>query len=101
MTVNTDLVGVNRTRLTLLLYRPSINPLLQCYEQADWRQKMNQSVRVKSPRWEVDPEPDSKLVSSLAGAVGIPANIIKILANRGTDSPEAIQRFLEPKISDL
>jgi len=62
---------------------------------------MNQSVKIKSPRWEVDPEPDSQLVSSLSGAVGIPANIVKILANRGIDTLKAVRRFLDPQISDL
>ncbi len=62
---------------------------------------MIQSVKIKSPRWDVDPEPDSQLVSTLSGEVGIPANIVKILANRGIDTAETARRFLDPQISDL
>lgn len=62
---------------------------------------MISSVRTKIPRWEVDPEPDSKLVKDLAGSAGVPVNIIKILLNRGIGSPETIKRFLDPQISDL
>jgi single-stranded-DNA-specific exonuclease len=49
----------------------------------------------------VDPEPDSKLVSELAGSVGIPENIIKILSNRGIGTPDTVKRFLNPQIADL
>jgi len=58
-------------------------------------------ARTKSPKWEVDPEPDSALVNDLAGSLGIPINIVKILANRGIETPDAIKRFLEPQLSDL
>ncbi len=62
---------------------------------------MIQSAKIKFPRWEVDPEPDSQLVSGLSGEVNIPANIVKILANRGINTSEAVRRFLDPQISDL
>ena len=62
---------------------------------------MIQAVRTKSPKWEVDPEPELQLVNNLAGELGIPTNIVKILVNRNTRTPESIKRFLEPQLSDL
>ncbi|HEX2896842.1 MAG TPA: single-stranded-DNA-specific exonuclease RecJ, partial [candidate division Zixibacteria bacterium] len=62
---------------------------------------MIQAVRTKSPKWEVDPEPELELVNNLAGELEIPANIIKILVNRNTRTPESIKRFLDPQLSDL
>jgi len=62
---------------------------------------MGPAVRTKTPKWEVEPEPDSTLVSELAGSLGIPENIIKILVNRGTSTSESINKFLDPQISDL
>lgn len=62
---------------------------------------MIQAVRTKSPKWEVDPEPELQLVNDLAGELGIPANIVKILVNRNTRTAEAINRFLDPQLSDL
>ena len=62
---------------------------------------MIQSAKIKSARWDVDPEPDSQLVNGLSDTVDIPANIVKILANRGINTPEAVRKFLDPQISDL
>ncbi|MGH8015081.1 MAG: DHH family phosphoesterase, partial [Candidatus Zixiibacteriota bacterium] len=59
------------------------------------------AARTKSPKWEVEPEPVVSLVKELADELGIPDNIVKILINRGTSSPELIKRFLDPQISDL
>lgn len=59
------------------------------------------SVRSKPPIWEVDAEPDSRLVDDLSTLLNIPVNIVKILANRKTSTPESIKKFLEPQITDL
>ena len=41
------------------------------------------------------------LVSSLAGAASLPADVVKILINRHLDTPELIKQFLGPELSDL
>jgi single-stranded-DNA-specific exonuclease len=46
-------------------------------------------------------EPDLDLVVRLAEATKLPANVLKILINRHLDTPELVERFLNPKMSDL
>ena len=62
---------------------------------------MNVAHRSKPLKWVVAEEPDPALVDSLSAATGIPKNIIKILVNREIRTPETIDRFLNPKLSDL
>ncbi|HOD66584.1 MAG TPA: single-stranded-DNA-specific exonuclease RecJ [candidate division Zixibacteria bacterium] len=62
---------------------------------------MNVAHRSKPLKWVVAVEPDPALVEHLAAATGISKNIVKILVNREIRTPEAIDRFLNPKLSDL
>jgi len=52
-------------------------------------------------KWVVAEEPDQQLVHVLASATELPINVLKILINRKIDTPESVQKFLNPKISDL
>jgi single-stranded-DNA-specific exonuclease len=45
--------------------------------------------------------PQSELCSSLAGAAGISPLLAQCLLNRGLREPEAVSRFLEPRLKDL
>lgn len=56
------------------------------------------SVQLK---WVVAEEPDQQFVQDLASATGLPINVLKILINRKISTPEAVDRFLNPKMSDL
>ena len=62
---------------------------------------MVQSLRTKNPIWDVVPVPDSSSVRNLSEALELPPAIVKILLNRGFDSPEAVEKFLNPQLSDL
>ena len=44
---------------------------------------------------------DQKLVSSLAGETGLPAPAVAVLVARNKKDPESIERFLNPRLSDL
>ena len=57
--------------------------------------------KTSAPRWVVAPEPDAALVSDLTGQLNLPANVVKILVNRHLDSPELINQFLNPQMTDL
>ncbi|MCK4606805.1 MAG: single-stranded-DNA-specific exonuclease RecJ [candidate division Zixibacteria bacterium] len=52
-------------------------------------------------KWVVAPSPDPAFVADLAEKTELPANIIKVFANRHLETPEEIRHFLDPKISDL
>lgn len=54
-----------------------------------------------SLRWVVLPEPDSGLVTDISTSCNLPTAIVRILLNRGMRTPEEIDRFLNPKLSDL
>ncbi len=62
---------------------------------------MIQSLRTKNPIWDMVPVPDSSSVRNLSEALELPPAIVKILLNRGFDSPEAVEKFLNPRLSDL
>jgi len=62
---------------------------------------MVQSLRTKNPIWDVVPLPDSSTVRDMSEALELPPAIVKILLNRGFDSPEAVEKFLNPQLSDL
>ena len=62
---------------------------------------MIQSLRTKNPIWDVVPVPDSSSVKNLSEALELPPAIVKILLNRGFDSPETVEKFLNPQLSDL
>ena len=59
---------------------------------------LKKNVRMQ---WLVAPEPDYKLVESLSHYAQLPPLIIKILINRGLDTREEIEAFINPKFSDL
>ena len=62
---------------------------------------MNLAHKIAPPRWELAALPDHKLVDTLVQSTSLPRNIVKILVNRGLNTPEAITRFLEPTLADL
>ncbi|MCD6249701.1 MAG: single-stranded-DNA-specific exonuclease RecJ [candidate division Zixibacteria bacterium] len=62
---------------------------------------MSVAHKTVSPRWELAPLPERELVDSLVQEVSLPKNIVKILVNRGHQSAEAIQKFLNPELTDL
>ena len=62
---------------------------------------MIQSLRTKNPIWDVVPVPDSSTVRDMSEALELPPAIVKILLNRGFDSPETVEKFLNPQLSDL
>jgi single-stranded-DNA-specific exonuclease len=62
---------------------------------------MNLAHKTAPPRWELAESPDHELVERLADETSLQSNIVKILLNRGLDTPETIQRFLHPELTDL
>lgn len=62
---------------------------------------MSVAHRSKPLKWVVANEPDPATVDQLASATGLSKNVIKILLNRDLETPEEIDRFLNPKLSDL
>ena len=52
-------------------------------------------------KWVVAEEPDHQFVQDLASATGLPINVLKILINRKINTPETVDKFLNPKMSDL
>jgi len=62
---------------------------------------MNVAHRSKPLKWVVADEPDPRLVDDLSAATGIPKNVVKILINRGITAPDEVDKFLNPKLSDL
>ncbi len=62
---------------------------------------MNVAHRSKPLKWVVADEPDPRLVDDLSAGTGIPKNVVKILINRGITDPEEVDKFLNPKLSDL
>ncbi len=62
---------------------------------------MNLSQRTAPLKWVVAPEPEPSQVSHLATEIELPTNIVKILINRNLDTPEKINGFLHPHLSDL
>ena len=62
---------------------------------------MTWAQRIHALKWVLASEPDLNSVAALATATKLPANVVKILINRQIDSAELIDRFLNPKMSDL
>lgn len=59
------------------------------------------SGKANAPRWVLAPELDSERVADLAARTQLPAKVVKILIGRHIDTPESIQQFLYPKMTDL
>jgi len=53
------------------------------------------------PKWQVAPEPDFHLIDAMSAELELPGNIIKILINRGLDTPHKVEKFINPSFSDL
>jgi len=62
---------------------------------------MSLALRTSPPQWVLAEEPDPELVSGLVEATSLPTIIVKILVNRGLTTPEKVDRFLNPELSDL
>ncbi len=62
---------------------------------------MNWATRSVPLKWIVAPEPDSDLVQEIGAKIHLDKTIIKILFNRQIDTPETIEQFLNPRLSDL
>ncbi|HUV31894.1 MAG TPA: single-stranded-DNA-specific exonuclease RecJ [Acidobacteriota bacterium] len=62
---------------------------------------MNWAQRPTSVQWVLAPEPDRSVVSGLAEETGLKGDILRILINRQLDTPDLIQKFLHPELSDL
>lgn len=62
---------------------------------------MNWATRSVPLKWIVAPEPDPDMVQDVSAKTGLDKTIIKILFNRQIDTPETIDKFLHPKMSDL
>lgn len=57
--------------------------------------------RPMSLKWSLATEPDHELVVSLAAQTELPNQIVRILINRGLETSEKINQFLNPSLSDL
>lgn len=62
---------------------------------------MSWSHRSKQLQWVLANEPDHALIDELSEAADLKPNIIKILINRGMNTAEKIDKFLNPRMSDL
>lgn len=51
--------------------------------------------------WVVASEPDYRMVEDIAKEMGLPSIIVKILVNRGLDTADEIQSFIDPQMEDL
>ncbi len=58
-------------------------------------------MNVPRLEWVVAPEPDYRLVEKLSQSFDFPAIVVKILINRGLDSADKIDSFVNPKMEDL
>ncbi len=60
------------------------------------------SLRQKmQAKWEFLPEPDHQQVQNLASELSLPPVIARILTNRGLDTKEKAEKFLNPSLKDL
>jgi len=62
---------------------------------------MTWATKQQPLKWVLAPEPELSFVGSLAAQVNLPVNVTKILVSRQLDTPELIDRFLNPKMTDL
>ncbi len=62
---------------------------------------MNWAARSVPLKWIVAPEPDPELVEGISTGINLDKTIVKILFNRQIDTPELIEQFLNPRLSDL
>jgi len=62
---------------------------------------MNRTLVPTHLKWVLADKIDSERVAKLALETKLPFNIIKILINRRIDTPESVEKFLHPRLSDL
>jgi len=62
---------------------------------------MSWTTRAAPAKWVLPEEPELALVGELAEITKLPLPAIRILCNRGFTDAEVVQRFLDPKLSDL
>jgi single-stranded-DNA-specific exonuclease len=53
-----------------------------------------------SRRWTIHPQ-HAERIAQLQRSAGVPAVVAQLLLCRGVDQPEAVRRFLEPRLSEL
>ncbi len=59
-------------------------------------------IRRTAPlKWVLAPELDKEQVATLVAECDLPDQVVRVLVNRGLDSPETINRFLHPQLDDL
>lgn len=52
-------------------------------------------------RWTPVPEPESSRVSELAATLTLPESVCRLLISRGFSEPEAVKRYLRPRLEHL
>ncbi|MFH2036467.1 MAG: DHH family phosphoesterase, partial [Candidatus Zixiibacteriota bacterium] len=62
---------------------------------------MNSGAKSVTLKWVLAPEPDPEILQDISAKVGLDKSIVKILFNRQIDTPEVIQKFLNPTLNDL
>ncbi len=62
---------------------------------------MSIALRSTSVKWVVVSETDASQIARLTADTNLTPNIVKVLINRGLDTPEKILSFLNPQLSDL
>ena len=62
---------------------------------------MSLAQRSSAPQWVLAAEPEKDLVDRLVGATSLHSYVVKILINRGLDTPGLIDDFLNPSINNL
>ena len=62
---------------------------------------MSFALRTAPAKWVLPEKPDPTQVTDLAAATNLPAAAIRILINRGIATPQKIDKFLNPRLSDL
>jgi single-stranded-DNA-specific exonuclease len=52
-------------------------------------------------KWVVSDSPDADLIATLTETTKLPAQVVKILVNRGLDTADRIESFIHPKMNEL
>jgi len=62
---------------------------------------MSWAQRNKPLKWVLAPQPEPEVIDSLVDSTGLPPHVVQILLNRHIDTPDKINQFLKPNLSDL
>ena len=57
--------------------------------------------RTVSHQWILAEEPRSELVDEIVSKTNLPVSVVKVLINRGINTPEKVQSFIYPKLENL